>query len=83
MGEERSFNIENSPFVVNYNLVYSTKEDFSTYSMQSPMLYINKIIGLKKELSMREWCNEDNLKAVVLDFGEYTIVGPILLKNQK
>lgn len=47
------------------------------------MLYINKIIGLKKELSVREWCNEDNLKAVVLDFGEYTIVGPIFLINQK
>lgn len=83
MGEERSFNIENSPFVVNYNLVYSTKEDFSTYSVLSPMLYINKIIGLKKELSVREWCNEDNLKAVVLDFGEYTIVGPILLNKPK
>lgn len=82
MGEERSFNIDNSPYVVNYHLVYSTKEDFSTYSVLSPTLYINKIIGLKKDLSLREWCNEDNLKEIVLNFGEYTIVGPILLKKK-
>ena len=80
MGEERRFNIDDSPFVVNYHLVYSTKEDFSTYSVLSPTLYINKIIGLKQDLSLREWCNEDNLKEIILNFGDYTIIGPILLK---
>ena len=83
MGEERRFNIDDSPFVVNYHLVYSTKEDFSTYSVLSPMLYINKIIGLKNQLTLREWCNEDNLKEIIQSFGEYTIVGPILLKKNK
>ena len=83
MGEERRFNIDDSPFVVNYHLVYSTKEDFSTYSVLSPMLYINKIIGLKNQLTLREWCNEDNLKEIIQYFGEYTIAGPILLKKNK
>lgn len=83
MGEERRFDIDDSPFVVNYHLVYSTKEDFSTYSVLSPMLYINKIIGLKNQLTLREWCNEDNLKEIIQSFGEYTIVGPILLKKNK
>ena len=79
MGEERRFDIDDSPFVVNYHLVYSTKEDFSTYSVLSPMLYINKIIGLKNQLTLREWCNEDNLKEIIQYFGEYTIAGPIIL----
>ena len=83
MGEERRFNIDDSPFVVNYHLVYSTKEDFSTYSVLSPMLYINKIIGLKNQLTLREWCNEDNLKEIIQYFGEYTIAGPIILKKTK
>lgn len=81
MGEERQFSIDNSPYTANYHLVYSTKEDFSTYSVLSPMLYINKIIGLRKKLYLSEWCDEDKLKAIVNDFGEHTIVGPILLNK--
>ena len=80
MGEEIIFTIDNSPYTANFHLVYSTKEDFSTYSVLSPTLYINKIIGLKKDLSLREWCNEDNLKEIIQNFGDYTIIGPILLK---
>lgn len=80
MGEEILFTIDNSPYTANFHLVYSTKEDFSTYSVLSPTLYINKIIGLKKDLSLREWCNEDNLKEIIQNFGDYTIIGPILLK---
>ena len=53
MGEERKFTIENTPYTANYHLVYSTKEDFSTYSVLSPTLYINKIIGLKNQLTLR------------------------------
>ena len=83
MGEERKFTIENTPYTANYHLVYSTKEDFSTYSVLSPTLYINKIIGLKNQLTLREWCNEDNLKEIIQYFGEYTIAGPILLKKNK
>ena len=81
MGEERKFTIENTPYTANYHLVYSTKEDFSTYSVLSPTLYINKIIGLKNQLTLREWCNEDNLKEIIQYFGEYTIAGPIILKK--
>lgn len=81
MGEERRFTIENSPYTANYHLVYSTKEDFSTYIVLSPTLYINKIIGLNNHLDLKQWCNEDKLKDIVLNFGEYTIVGPILLKK--
>lgn len=80
MGEEIIFTIDNSPYTANFHLVYSTKEDFSTYSVLSPTLYINKIIGLKKDLSLREWCNEDNLKEIIQNFGDYTIIGPIHLK---
>ena len=83
MGEERKFTIENTPYTANYHLVYSTKEDFSTYSVLSPTLYINKIIGLKNQLTLREWCNEDNLKEIIQYFGEYTIAGPIILKKTK
>lgn len=79
MGEERKFTIENTPYTANYHLVYSTKEDFSTYSVLSPTLYINKIIGLRKDLFLHEWCDENALKAIVNDFGDHTIVGPILL----
>ena len=81
MGEERKFTIENTPYTANYHLVYSTKENFSTYSVLSPTLYINKIIGLKNQLTLREWCNEDNLKEIILYFGEYTIAGLIILLN--
>lgn len=83
MGEERKFTIENTPYTANYHFVYSTKEDFSTYSVLSPTLYLNKIIGLKNQLTLREWCNEDNLKKIILYFGEYTIAGPIILKKTK
>ena len=81
MGEERKFTIDNSPYTANYHLVYSTKEDFSTYSVLSPTLYINKIIGLRKDLHLSEWCHENALKAIVNDFGDHTIVGPILLNK--
>ena len=81
MGEERKFTIENTPYTANYHLVYSTKEDFSTYSVLSPTLYINKIIGLRKDLFLHEWCDENALKAIVNDFGDHTIVGPILLSK--
>ena len=83
MGEERKFTIENTPYTANYHLVYSTKEDFSTYSVLSPTLYINKIIGLKNQLTLRGWFYEDNLKEIIQNFGDYTIVGPILLKKTK
>lgn len=83
MGEERQFTIENTPYTANYHLVYSTKEDFSTYSVLSPTLYINKIIGLRKDLFLYEWCDENALKAIVNDFGDHTIVGPTLLKKTK
>ena len=83
MGEERQFTIENTPYAANYHLVYSTKEDFSTYSVLSPTLYINKIIGLRKDLFLYEWCDENALKAIVNDFGDHTIVGPIILKKTK
>ena len=83
MGEERKFTIENTPYTANYHLVYSTKEDFSTYSVLSPTLYINKIIGLRKYLILNEWCDENALKAIVNDFGDHTIVGPIILKKTK
>ena len=81
MGEERKFTIDNSPYTANYHLVYSAKEDFSEYSVLSPTLYINKIIGLRKDLYLREWCHENALKAIVNDFGDHTIVGPILLNK--
>ena len=81
MGEERKFTIENTPYTANYHLVYSTKENFSTYSVLSPTLYINKIIGLRKDLFLHEWCDENALKAIVNDFGDHTIVGPILLSK--
>lgn len=83
MGEEKEFNTDNSPYIVNYHLVYSTKEDFSTYSVLSPTLFIHKIIGLSKLLNLREWCNEDAIKRVVDNFGDYTIVGPILFPNKQ
>ena len=45
-GEEKEYSKENSPLVYDYAITYSTTNDFSTYSILSSTLYVNKVIGL-------------------------------------
>ena len=79
IGEEKKFNTDNSPYKANYHIVYSTKENFKTYSVLSPTLYINKIIGIKKGPIIPKYTSSNSLQEFIDGFNVFTVSGPVSL----
>lgn len=80
IGEEKKFNKDNSPYTANYHIVYSTKENFRTYSVLCPTLYMNKIIGIKTSAIISTYSSPKRMQEFIEGFNEFTLSGPASLK---
>lgn len=81
IGNEINYNLNNTPFELHYNITYSKNEDFSTYSILSPTLYLKKIIGMNA-FKLRDWFKESYLQQSIENHSEYTIIGPVLMPKK-
>lgn len=81
IGEEKTYSKENSPYIANYHIVYSTKDNFRTYSVLNPTLYINKIIGVKtKGIRISSYTKKSSLREIIEGFSEFTLSGPVSIE---
>lgn len=89
VGAVMSYTEEESPFSVDYEVIFSEKEDFSTYSKLTASLFLSQLVGIENKgedysgralVPTTKWMSSDknNYPAKLIeDFSERTITGPV------
>ena len=75
---EHFFNESNTPFTIDYNITYSTSEDFSTYSIVHSKLFLRGIIGSKHSFASSGWSldgHADNVGKYLSGITDNSIIG--------
>lgn len=75
INESVIFNRENSPLTVDYQILYSTSNNFKTYSYLTPSFYLSQVIGIEKTFSGYTLKVRNDPADYIKEFDKYTLIG--------